>query len=284
MTIFTTIISAADLGNLLDRGKVRLFDCTFDLAAPASGKAAYAAGHLPGAFYLDLDQDLSSPPDGTNGRHPLPDPDVLSAKLRACGVSEGEQLVAYDRSGGPYAARFWWLLRWLGHEAVAVLDGGVDAWTAEGRALESGGTAAVPAGNFEQKRTTAMTVSAADLTAALGSERYLVVDARNADRFKGVPNPLDPVAGHIPGALNRFFMTNLDERGRWKPADQLREELSSLIGREHGMVVQQCGSGVTACHNALAFTHAGLGDYLLYPGSWSEWISDPARPVATGAA
>jgi thiosulfate/3-mercaptopyruvate sulfurtransferase len=280
---FTTLIAAEALLPLIARGEALLFDCSFDLADPAAGRRAFEAGHIPGARYLDLDRDLSSAPTGTNGRHPLPDPQVLAATLRAAGLRQGAQVVAYDGSGGPYAARLWWLLRWLGHDAVAVLDGGRAAWTAAGGALESGVAADVAEGDFEPGLSLESIVSVDDVVRNLADGALLVVDARSPERFRGDPNPIDPVAGHIPGARNRFFADNLDATGRFKAPDLLVSEWRAVLGdTDPGGVVLQCGSGVTACHNALALAHAGQGGAALYPGSWSEWIASPERPVARG--
>ena len=278
---YTTLISAAQLAPLLESGQVVLFDCEFDLASPAAGRATYVEGHLPGAQYLHLDDDLSSAPSGTNGRHPLPDPALFQAKMRAAGLHAGQQVVAYDSAGGPYAARAWWLLRWLGHEAVAVLDGGKAAWIAAGLPLESGEGAPVAAGDFTAVAPDpAATVSAADVLDNIASQERLVIDARTAERWRGEPSPLDPVSGHIPGAGNRWFKDNLDAQGRFKSGADLAADWHGVIGDvAPDALILQCGSGVTACHNALALEVAGLSGAKLYPGSWSEWISDPSRPV-----
>jgi thiosulfate/3-mercaptopyruvate sulfurtransferase len=281
---FATVINVQELASLMDNGELTLFDCSFDLANPDAGQQAFVCGHVPGASYLHLDQDLSSPPSGNNGRHPLPQAEVLAAKLRACGLRNHHQVVVYDRSGGAFAARLWWLLRWLGHDAVALLDGGWNAWIAAGQGEETGVAHIAQPGDFTPHPRSNMTVSVDDLLASPGDGRYRVVDARSPERFRGEPNPLDPVAGHIPGARNRFFQHNLDEHGMWKSPEMLRKELVAAIGETEGkQVVLQCGSGVTACHNAFAMTLAGWTDYRLYPGSWSEWICDPARPVDRGA-
>ncbi|WP_454722238.1 MULTISPECIES: sulfurtransferase [Cupriavidus] len=285
--MLTTLISCRDLRALReDSGRPSVvIDCTFDLANPAAGREAYHAGHLPGAFYLHLDNELSGAKTGRNGRHPLPDPDTLTARLRALGVDAGSQVVAYDAQGGMFAARLWWLLRWLGHEAVAVLDGGKPAWVAAGLPLEAGTTAEpeVP-GSFTRKASLAATVDADLVLANLDAPRRLVVDARAPDRFRGENETLDPVGGHIPGAANRFFKDNLQADGSFKPADTLRAEFAQVLGATPASAaIMQCGSGVTACHNLLALEVAGLRGAALYPGSWSEWCADPARPVASGA-
>jgi thiosulfate/3-mercaptopyruvate sulfurtransferase len=282
-----TLIDAPTLLALQRSGTpVVLLDCSHDLFDADAGARDYAAGHLPGAHHLHLERDLAGPKAAEGprrgGRHPLPARAAWAATAASLGIAPGVPVVAYDGQGGPYAARAWWLLRWLGHDAVAVLDGGPEAWVAAGGLLESGppparvSAAPYPAGS------TAMPVIAADaLLARLGA--VCIVDARSDERFRGEAEPLDAVAGHIPGALNRFFRLNLDERGRFKDAATLRAEWQALLGgRNAAEVVQQCGSGVTACHNLLALEHAGLGTSALYPGSWSEWSADPGRPVARG--
>ncbi len=257
-----------------------VLDARFDLARPDAGAAAYAAGHVPGARYAHLDRDLSGAKTGRNGRHPLPDRAAFAAWAGAQGIAPGVQVVVLDDQGGPYAARAWWLLRWLGHEAVAVLDGGRAAWVGAGGALAAGPVTPVAAPAYPAAPAGAMpTIDAATLLAQLGRVRLL--DARSEERFRGEVEPLDPVAGHIPGATLRPFTDNLQPDGRLKPADVLRAEFDRLAPQT-GDVVHQCGSGVTACHNLLAMAHAGLDAGRLYPGSWSEWCADPARPIAVG--
>ena len=255
-----------------------LLDCGFDLADTTAGERAYAAGHLPGARYAHLDRDLSGAKTGRNGRHPLPDRATWSATAGAWGIRPGVQVVCYDDHGGVYAARAWWLLRWLGHAAVAVLDGGRAAWAGAGGPLTTGAPAGAAAPPYPALAATMPTVDAATLQAGL--PRLVLLDARAPERFRGEVEPLDPVAGHIPGAVCRFFRNNLGADGRFKAPAQLQQEFAGLAGR--GSVVHQCGSGVTACHNLLAMAHAGLEPGALYPGSWSEWCSDTARPVARG--
>lgn len=281
---YRTLVDVAELAPLIDAGEVALFDCRFDLADPAAGRRRYEGGHLPGATYLDLDADLSSRSTGRDGRHPLPDRSALAATLAAAGLRAGRQAVAYDDAGGAFAARLWWLLRWLGHEDVAVLDGGIQAWRAAWPALEKGGPPAPGPGDFRATSEPAMPiVDAATIVASLDDRRLLVVDARSPERFRGEPNPLDPVAGHIPGARNRFFRDNLGPEGRFKPAVALARDYADLIGNTPlDRVVVQCGSGVTAAHDLLAMEHAGLAGARLYPGSWSEWTADSARPVERG--
>jgi thiosulfate/3-mercaptopyruvate sulfurtransferase len=287
----TTLLSPAELMALHSAGTpLVVLDCGFDLADTAAGERAYTAGHIPGAQYAHLDRDLSGAKDGRNGRHPLPPRDAFAARAGAWGVAPGVQVVLYDAQGGVYAARGWWLLRWLGHEAAAVLDGGLPAWRAAGGAVVPGappqpartdGTdAAAPAAPpYPAAQASMPTIDSDALLALLGRRRIL--DARSGERFRGEVEPLDPVAGHIPGATLRCFRDNLGADGRFKPAAMLRAEFDAL-GTPPAEVVHQCGSGVTACHNLLAMTHAGLPGSVLYPGSWSAWCADPARPVARG--
>jgi thiosulfate/3-mercaptopyruvate sulfurtransferase len=279
---YSTLIDTAALQALMTNGApVVLLDCGFDVTDPTAGERAYAAGHISGAIYAHLDRDLAGAKTGHNGRHPLPDRAAFAAAAGRWGITPDMQVVAYDAQGGPYAARAWWLLRWLGHQAVAVLDGGAAAWQANGGTWVTAPAAPQARPPYPAAAQPAMpTVSANDLLNEPTGHR--IVDARAAERFRGEIEPLDPMAGHIPGAVNRFFKENLQADGRFKPAAQLRAEFDSLTTGSTGSLVQQCGSGVTACHNLLAAAHAGLGDTRLYPGSWSEWCSDPARPVARG--
>ncbi|MFC0206524.1 sulfurtransferase [Novosphingobium soli] len=279
---YETLIGVDALRDLLGSGTpVLVLDCSFDLADPDAGRAAYAEGHIPGARYAHLDHDFAAPPDGRNGRHPLPARVALAAWLRTQGLRNGRQVVAYDASGGAWAARAWWLLRWLGHAPVAVLDGGRQAWVEAGLPLEAGPPPPAAPGDFEPgPALVPAPVTAAEVVANIDGGAGQVLDARDPARFAGAPNPLDPVAGHIPGARNRFFRDNLGPDGRFRAADALAAAFAPLLqGRP---AILQCGSGVTACHNALAMAIAGLPAGRLYPGSWSEWIADPARPVATG--
>ena len=276
---FTTLISAQELTALTASAPVVLLDCSFDLAQTGAGAQAHAAGHLPGARYVHLDNDLSGAKTGRNGRHPLPSRDALAAAAGRWGIAPGVQVVAYDNQGGPYAARAWWLLRWLGHREVAVLDGGQAAWLAAGGVLTTAADLPPAQPPYPALPAAMATVSADDLLARLHT--VCVLDARAGERYRGEVEPLDPVAGHIPGARLRFFKDNLQADGRFKPAAELRCAFAAVTAGG-GDVVHQCGSGVTACHNLLAMAHAGLGDARLYPGSWSEWCADPARPVARG--
>jgi len=278
---YRTLISPAELAAHLDDPAWRIFDCRHDLADPEHGERAYRRAHLPNAQFLHLDRDLSGPRTGANGRHPLPDPAVLAARLGQCGVSNDIQIVAYDDAGGAFAARLWWLARWLGHERVAVLDGGLAAWERAGLPLTDALPAVTPA-HLRWQIDERAAVDAAHIEARLGDPALLLLDARASDRFRGENETLDPVAGHIPGARNRPFRDNLASDGRFKPAPQLRQEFERLLEkRPPEQVVAYCGSGVTACHNLLALEIAGLRGARLYGGSWSEWCSDSRRPVAT---
>ncbi len=282
---YTTLISAAELAkNIRDTNWVVL-DCRHDLANPDAGRSAYAAGHIPGAQFADVETDLSDKSPGPHGefrgRHPLPERNAFTETLRRWGVTHSSQVVAYDAHGGMFAARLWWMLRWIGHESAAVLDGGLQAWQALGLPLSTE-PATRPRGNVEPHSSRMLTVCANDVLANLSNPTRTVIDARAPDRFRGENETLDPVGGHIPGAINRFFKNNLQEDGRFKPADQLRSEFSALVTVPQATIMQ-CGSGVTACHNLLAMEVAGLSGAVLYPGSWSEWCADPAHPIATGS-
>jgi thiosulfate/3-mercaptopyruvate sulfurtransferase len=283
--MLNTLIDAATLARHLDDPRWVVLDCRHDLLDPQLGRDAFAAGHLPGAQFASIDDDLSgpkAPADGVfRGRHPLPDKAALVAALRRLGVNDDSQVVAYDAQGGMYAARLWWLLRWIGHEAVAVLDGGLPAWQAAGNPVDKDEKPRA-AGTITERATLTRTVSVDDVVANLSTQALTVVDARANDRFRGENETIDPVGGHIPGAKNRFFKDNLGADGRFKPADQLKQELAPLFASP-AAAIMQCGSGVTACHNLLALEVAGLPDAALYPGSWSEWCASPARPVATGS-
>lgn len=281
---FTTLISANDLQSHLPHPDWLIFDVRHELSDPAAGRAAYATAHLPGAIFLHMDDDLSASKNGHNGRHPLPDRDLFVARLAGLGVSSHSQIVVYDAQNGMMAARLWWMLRWIGHSAVAVLDGGFPSWQAIEGALTADLPPARPVGKLAPRPSLVSTVTANEVLANLTTQSRLVLDARAADRFQGENETMDPVGGHIPGARNRCFRDNLQDNGRFKPAEQLRSEFDMVL---HGIrpidVIAQCGSGVTACHNLLAMEISGLRGAALYPGSWSEWCSDPARPIATGA-
>ena len=277
---YRTLIDAASLQTHLgDPGWV-LLDCRFDLMQPNAGREAYQQGHLPGARYADLNQDLSDPVTGHSGRHPLPDPQRLANQLGAWGITPESQVLVYDDMAGAMAARAWWLLRWLGHERVVLLDGGLPAW------LEAGGeiTPSLPEPDDCGPYPVTLQPWVVDTEAVvvnLEQQGFTLIDARTAERFDGEQEPIDPVAGHIPGALNRPLPDNLTDHGTFKTAEQLRQEWHGLLeGRSAEDCVAMCGSGVTACHLLLSLELAGLTGARLYAGSWSEWIVDPGRPVA----
>jgi thiosulfate/3-mercaptopyruvate sulfurtransferase len=280
--MFRTIISTEDLESRLAAPDIVICDVRHDLTKPdAWGRERYAAGHIPGAIFVHLDGDLSAPKTGTNGRHPLPTPEQAAATFGRLGIAQGKQVVAYDQGGGAYAARLWWMLRWLGLESVAVLDGGYAKWSAEGRVVSTEPTEPTPA-TFKITRVTP-TVNATGVMASIPRQALLILDARAPERFRGATEPFDPVAGHIPGARNRPHTHNLNADGTFKHPAFLRAEFGAILdGVPHDQVVHQCGSGVTACHNILAMEIAGLEGTRLYPGSWSEWCADPARPVEIG--
>jgi len=279
-----TLIQAEELASLLGDPRLRLFDCRFDLARPAYGHDSYRDEHLPGAVYADLNRHLSRPATPASGRHPLPSPADFAAQLCAWGVNDDSHVVAYDDGNGMYAARLWWMLRWLGHDEVAVLDGGMRRWLQLGLPLTEDVPARVP-GNFVARPRPALAVDAAAVLAALREPATRILDARAPERYRGEVEPIDKVAGHVPGARNHPFGLSLDAQGRFQPPDALRQALAaSLDGVAPERTIAYCGSGVTACHLLLALEHAGLHGARLYAGSWSEWSSDPARPVSTGAA
>jgi thiosulfate/3-mercaptopyruvate sulfurtransferase len=282
--MYSTLISAADLASHVDDPRWVVVDCRHDLMNRAAGREGYASGHLPNAVFADMETELSGEQRDAGhvfrGRHPLPARAALIETLRGWGVNDDSQVVAYDAHGGMFAARLWWLLRWVGHPAVAVLDGGMAAWQAQGLPLSTA-VAARPRGAIGERASLVSTVSVDEVVANLGSRGRTVIDARAPDRFRGENETIDPVGGHIPGAKNRFFKDNLQADGRFKEAAQLKADLGPLVG-EPTKAVMQCGSGVTACHNLLALEVAGLPGAALYPGSWSEWCADSSRPVATG--
>lgn len=277
----TTLVSTTELAAHLDDPDWVILDCRHDLAQPDSGTQEYAKSHIPGARFMHVDRDLAAPPDGKNGRHALPDAQAFMRALGAAGADSGRQIVAYDAKFGVYASRLWWMLRWLGHDGVAVLDGGFSKWTRESRPV----TDAVPppASARFSGRPRAASVDADEVRRGLGQPGRVIIDARSPDRFRGENETLDPLGGRIPGSVNRFYRDNLDASGCFKPADELRRAFSPLLGTlPPQAVVHSCGSGVSACHNLLAMEIAQLSGSRLYPGSWSEWCSDPARPMATG--
>ena len=294
--MYTTLISAPELQALLATGQpCRVFDCSFDLMQAGAGDRQYRQAHIPGALRADLDRHLSAAKGAADaasgGRHPLPSRETFAAWLGNTGLTPGMQAVVYDRQGANYCGRLWWMLKWLGHEAVAVLDGGLQAWQALDGAIDSTPEDAPLSSDLpvdyrkKYPLTPALTglITTNTIAEQLGANHLCILDARAAPRFRGEVEPLDPVAGHIPGALNRPFGLNLGADGRFKPAAVLRQEFEQLLGgRGPASVVHHCGSGVSAVPNVLAMEIAGLGCAGLYAGSWSEWCSDPARPVARG--
>jgi thiosulfate/3-mercaptopyruvate sulfurtransferase len=279
---WTTLVSADELAQAIDGCIV--VDCRHDLVDPAAGRRAYAEAHIPGARFLAMDDDLSGAKTGRNGRHPMPGRDAVRRTLESIGLTDDRQLVCYDGQGGMMAARLWWMARWAGHERVAVLDGGIAAWRKAGYPVTAEVPSASP-GRLSDRPALGGLVNVDEVMAMLGSPGRRLVDARAGDRFRGETEPLDRVAGHIPGAVNRPWQQNLREDGRFKPAPVLRAEFEALLaGLPPTAIVHSCGSGVSACHNLLGMVHAGLAGGQLYAGSWSEWSSDPSRPVATGPA
>jgi len=278
--LYTTLVSTADLATHLSGFAV--VDCRYDLQNEHWGREQYLSSHIPGAAYASLGADLAGAKTGLNGRHPLPSLESLAATFGRLGITRQTQVVAYDQDTGMYASRLWWLLRYAGHQAVAVLNGGWAAWVREGRPTRSGQEIRAAA-VFTPSRSLEQTVSADDVAALLGSRDHVLIDARSPERFEGRVEPIDRVPGHIPGAVNRHYKDNLGEQGTFDSAATLRDHfMRVLAGRDPRHAIVYCGSGVTACHNRLAMEHAGLPGARLYPGSWSEWSSDPARPVETG--
>ena len=287
MTAYTTLISAAQLQQLLDQqAPVRIFDCTSALMDPLLADQQYADQHIAGAVQAHLDRDLSAKapaPAVNGGRHPLPPPETIARWLGRMGFDHHMQAVVYDRNGANYCGRLWWMLKWLGHDAVAVLDGGLQAWTAAGGALASGAAPVYPPRTFEPRAPLLPLHTTRGVYERLGQAQQTLIDARAPTRYRGEEEPLDPVAGHIPGALNRPFNSNLTPEGFFKPAAQLRTEFEALLaGRSPQTVVHHCGSGVSAVPNILAMLVAGLGPSGLYAGSWSEWCNTPDMPCETG--
>lgn len=283
--MFTTLIDPQTLAAHLDDPSWVVLDTRFDLMDAARGEAQYAEGHIPGARYVHLDRQLSGPKTGTNGRHPLPTPEAAAATFGALGIDRTRQVVVYDGDTGMYAARAWWLLRYLGHDAVAVLDGGLARWTREGHALTTTEPSGSPSTFTPQVRTD-WRLGVDEVTALLGAggarPSRRLIDARARERYLGQQETIDPVAGHIPGAACRFFGQNLTEAKTFKTPEALRAEWLPMLGAGGAAdAVMYCGSGVTACHNLLALEHAGLHGARLYAGSWSEWCADPSRPIAT---
>jgi len=273
------LISTAELAAQVGSANLVIVDSRHDLMNPSIGPDAYAAGHIPGAIFMSIDHDLSAAKTGSNGRHPLPTPEAFATKLGGKGISNSSKVVVYDGGNAMYAGRLWWMLRWVGHSNVFVLDGGIAQWQKEGRAVETQANA-LPTTTFSAKADDAMRLTAAETLASLTDSSRRILDARALERYRGDVEPVDPVAGHIPGAFNRAFALNLRD-GVFKPADELRREFETVLaGRSPDQLIHQCGSGVSACANLIAMEHAGLSGSKLYAGSWSEWCADPARPVA----
>lgn len=289
--MYTTLISVAQLQSLQKASLPHMvFDCSFELMQPQQGDVLYRQAHIPGAVRADLDRHLSAakgaPDAASGGRHPLPARAAFAAWLASVGFTNTMQAVVYDRQGVNYCGRLWWMLKWVGHEAVAVLDGGWQAWLAEGGASESGlEDTSREASNFALSPARCVQTATNSVAERLGSTSQCLMDARAQARFLGEVEPLDPVAGHIPGALNRPFSQNFGADGKFKPAQELRAEFEALLGgRDPASVVHHCGSGVSAVPNLIAMEVAGLGRSALYAGSWSEWCSDPSRPMVRGPA
>jgi len=280
--MFSTLLQPSDLmGHLADPHWL-VMDCRFELADPGAGERAWAGGHVPGALYAHLDRDLSGPVTPQTGRHPLPSPDAFAATLSRWGITRGTQVVAYDAASGMFAARLWWMLRWAGHDRVAVLDGGLQSWLLAGGRLDRSVQQREPVA-FQPAWRHSMALGTAEVAASLGDESLLVVDARGTERYEGRVEPIDPIAGHVPGAVNHPCTWNIGPDGRFLPPAALQQRwLETLGGRDPSAAACMCGSGVTACHDLLALEHAGLPGARLYPGSWSEWVRDPSRPVARG--
>lgn len=279
--MFTTLIDTQSLAERLTQADVKIFDCRFDLADTTAGETAYQQAHIPGAIYAHMDDVLSSPITAQSGRHPLPEPQRLIEWLIEQGTNNHQQVVVYDASGGAMAVRLWWLLRWLGHEHVAVLDGGWPKWLAENRETSST-PAKTSHGDFSATPHDQLLVTTQQLVDNLHTPQWQLIDARTSERFNGEQEPIDPVAGHIPGAINLPLQDHLDDNGCFKNASELHALYSDRLGNKAPEECAcMCGSGVTACHNLLAMEIAGLKGARLYAGSWSEWIRDPKRPVAT---
>ena len=277
-----TLVSAEWLAEKLGSPLLRLFDCRFELSSPGYGRESYAEEHIPTAVFADLERDLSAPRTSSSGRHPLPAPDRFAAKLRNWGVSEDSQVVVYDDSAGMYAARLWWMLRWLGHERVAVLDGGLRRWRQLDLPLQELAERPRP-GNFMARQRPAMLAHIDEVASVATDNSLRLLDARAPERFRGEMETLDPIAGHVPGARNHPFMNSVDDDARFLPVERLRYMLdASLDGATSERTITMCGSGVTACHLLLAMEHADLPGAKLYVGSWSEWSRNPDRPIATG--
>ena len=278
--MYTTLIESDELSSIIDRPNTVIFDCRHELTNSEYGINNYEKGHIPNAIFASMDKSLSQKTNGKNGRHPLPELSTFTNWLGVCGVTQSTQVVAYDDAGGAYASRLWLLLKWLSHDAVAVLNGGLQAW------ISQGGNLALDTPNQNSSETfepefRAILVDSDFILQHLDDEQTLVVDARSNDRFHGQNESIDPIAGHIPGAINRFFKDNLDSTGKFLAAKDLKKAFEAILGDNcEKTIIHQCGSGVTACHNLLAMEVAVIKNSKLYPGSWSEWISDPSRPIS----
>jgi thiosulfate/3-mercaptopyruvate sulfurtransferase len=278
--MYKTLVDCHTLALHLHDPEWVVMDCRFSLSDPEAGLRAYQASHIPGARYAHLNNDLSSPITPASGRHPLPDPVKLAQRLGQWGIDNHKQVVVYDDSFGGMASRLWWLLRWLGHDAVALLDGGLPKWQREGHPMTSE-VPAIQTTSFTPHLRPALWVDSKSVQQAVTQSDMLVIDARAEERFNGEIEPLDRVAGHIPGSINLPFEDNLHISGKFLPEDELRALYAGILDEvKPEQVIQMCGSGVTACHNVLAMEHAGLKGARLYVGSWSEWITDASRPVA----
>lgn len=281
--MFTTLVFTEQLAHHLDDPQWIVVDCSFSLADESEGERLFTERHIPGAMYAHLNRDLSSKPTGTNGRHPLPDLDAFKAKLGIWGLDAQTQVVAYDQDFGMFAARLWWMLRYLGHDAVAVLDGGMAQWMMEDRPTRSGLESPRTAKQFAGTPREGMLVTLAEVERFRVNSNFRLIDARAPERYRGEVETIDPVAGHIPGAVNHFYQDNLQAEGTFLSPQVLRARFDALLGDlPAGNAVSYCGSGVSACHNLLAMEYAGLVGARLYAGSWSEWCADPQRAVTTG--
>jgi thiosulfate/3-mercaptopyruvate sulfurtransferase len=281
---YTTLVSTSDLAVHLGDPNWAIFDCRFSLADAERGRHDYGQSHIPRAIYAHLDEDLAGPiVRGQTGRHPLPEVDVLAKRFSDWGIDARAQVVAYDDIGGSVAARLWWLLRWLGHDAVAILNGGWQQWLKEGRAVTGEIVARAPRA-FTPSPRPGLVVTSDDVAATMHDRRFKLLDARIATRYRGENEPIDPIAGHIPGAINAPFVENLTPDELFRPDDDLRQHYETLLGGTPAdRIACYCGSGINAAHTLLALKQIGLGDAKLYAGSWSEWITDPTRPIATGS-
>jgi thiosulfate/3-mercaptopyruvate sulfurtransferase len=281
MTAFNDLINVADLKMLIESSACRVIDCRFNLMQPDSGHQEYQDGHIPGAAYAHLDLDLASPVTSDSGRHPLPDVETFVHTLSNWGITNDTQVVAYDHANGAVAARLWWLLKWLGHDKVAVLNGGFAAWTAAGEAVSAKVMKVSPA-LFAGEADASMVATTQEIAVAVAEGKVMnLIDARDAPRFEGKAEPIDAVAGHVPGALNMPFQNGVNADGTWRSVHELREAWqNTLSGRPQAPLIAMCGSGVTACHLLISSSLAGRPLPRLYVGSWSEWIRDDSRPVS----